>query len=142
MGKLRSAGLVAAALVLAGTGTLAAQDTSYTRTPAVADTSADVAPPADAAVSDAAVSDTAVSDTTVSDTAADTLGTDVAPVDTTGAAVTTDKPAQAPSEAKPEGHKGHDKWDEGKKAAGDEDAKRDDATVVDEARTLPDSTKP
>jgi len=137
MGKLRSAGLVAAALVLAGTGTLAAQDTSYTRTPAVADTSADVAPPADAAVSD-----TAVSDTTASDTAADTLGTDVAPVDTTGAAVTTDKPAQAPSEAKPEGHKGHDKWDEGKKAAGDEDAKRDDATVVDEARTLPDSTKP
>lgn len=137
MGKLRSAGLVAAALVLAGTGTLAAQDTSYTRTPAVADTSADVAPPADAAVSD-----TAASDTTVSDTAADTLGTDVAPVDTTGAAVTTDKPAQVPSEAKAEGHKGHDKWDEGKKAAGDEDAKRDDATVVDEARTLPDSTKP
>jgi hypothetical protein len=93
----------------------------------VADTSADVAP---------------LADTVVSDTTADTLGTDIAPADTTGAAVTTDEPAQAPSEAKPEGHKGHDKWDEGKKAAGDEDAKRDDTTAVDEAQTLPDSTKP
>ncbi|MGH7518089.1 MAG: hypothetical protein ACREOC_11555 [Gemmatimonadales bacterium] len=132
MGKLRNAGLVAAALVLAGTGTLAAQDTSYTRTPAVADTSAPVAP----------LADTVVSDTAVSDTAADTLGTDVAPAETTGAAVTTE-PAKAPSEAKPKGHEGHDKWDEGKKAAGDEDAKRDDATTaVDDAQTLPDSTKP
>jgi hypothetical protein len=136
MGKLRNAGLVAAALVLAGTGTLAAQDTSYTR-PAVADTSADVAP-----LADTVASDTLVSDTVVSDTAADTLGTDVAPAETTGAAVTTDEPAQAPSEVKKEGHEGHDKWDEGKKAAGDEDAKRDDTTAVDEAQTLPDSTKP
>ncbi len=133
MGKLRNAGLVAAALVLAGTGTLAAQDTSHTRVPAVADTSAAVAP----------LADTVGSDTAASDTAADTLGTEVAPAETTGAAVTTDEPAQAPSEVKPEGHQGHDKWDEGKKAAGDEDAKRDDdTTAVDDALTPPDSTKP
>ncbi|MGH7629587.1 MAG: hypothetical protein ACREOF_09360 [Gemmatimonadales bacterium] len=134
MGKLRNAGLVAAALVLAGTGTLAAQDTSYTRIPVEADTSADTAPLADTAVSDTAVSDTAISDSAVTDTVVDTLTPDAAPAET---------PPEVPGEAKEEGHEGHKAWDEGKKTGWDEDAKRDeDSAAVDEAQTLPDSTKP
>ncbi len=129
MGKLRNAGLVAAALVLAGTGTLAAQDTSYTRTPVAADTSADTPP-----LADTAVSDTVISDSAVTDTVTDTLTPDAAPAEA---------PAAVPGEAKEEGHEGHKALDEGKKTGWDEDAKRDEGTTaVDEAQTVPDSTKP
>ncbi len=92
MAKLKNAGFVLAALVLAGTGTLPAQDTSYTPTPV----------PADTFVGDKAPVGL---DTGISDTASDTLSADTLPSDKTADSVTTERPYDATGEAaKPKHH--------------------------------------
>jgi hypothetical protein len=124
MVKLTKAGIVAAALVLAGTGTLAAQDTSYTRTPLPSDTS----------FADTSAVDRPTDDSIVSDSASDTLRTDVSPTDTTAAAATAE-PYQSPGKAK-------------KAKSGDEATATTDDTVDtgagagDSAAAVPDRTKP
>jgi len=142
MRTLKNAGLVAAALVLAGSGMLAAQDTSYTRTPLPADTSA--AP--------------------ITDTVADTLRTDVSPTDTSGAAAAVD-PYQAPGKATEEEdqgqHRGRQQEADTAVTAGDTldvgaegrvttdpasvdadaDVKADAKAKPEVPRTVPDSTK-
>lgn len=91
MAKLTQAALAAAALLLAGTGTAMAQDTSYTR-PAPVDTSIGTPPIADTTVPDTADPGTGpvtLPDSTITDSASDTLRTDL-PSDSAAAATPTD----------------------------------------------------
>jgi hypothetical protein len=83
MRKLKTAGLLTAALVLAGGQALAAQDTSYTRMPVPVDTAAVTNPiTPDTTADPVSPANPAIADSIADSLRSDTLSKDVAPRDT------------------------------------------------------------
>jgi hypothetical protein len=120
MRKLKTLGLLSAALALAGSGALAAQDTSYTRMPLPTDTSAATnAITTDSTSPPAAPVNPAIADSIADSARGDTVTNDVVPRDTTGAAVP-ESPYPAPGKATEEGDQGeHGGWQQSRRQGAD-----------------------